>query len=441
MKSRKKKSIEEIDDDFEIDDEDDDLDVDDAGPAISQAKKSKTILIIVTAIIVTIVVYYLFIKEEKVKKERLTEVKREESPRVAPGDSNPFSLEIPVEEEEQEIEILEKPEAPTLPELPSLPEGFILPNQIFEEEEKKEEEVSQKEDVIQKEDSSQQKSDSYSDVNNPVNLLDNVSEGVTDKLKTDPRYAPIVVFDNGSPGPGLGVGYKDNIINLNNDPIDSLEKSASNVKVTHIADRSHTIAQGKLLTAVIETAINTEVPGFVRGIISRDVYGESGKEVLIPRGSRLFGSYSTSVVQGQARVEVGWTRLIRPDGVDLSISFNASDQFGRSGVPGDIDNKYGSIIASSLLTSVFAVGGAILAEKLLDDNSSTTTVDPSNGTSTTTGSAANQVVYDVSKTIVDTVKQVMDNRININPVIRVPQGTRITVIVNADIVVPSLRKY
>ena len=147
------------------------------------------------------------------------------------------------------------------------------------------------------------------------------------------------------------------------------------------------------------------------------------------------------IIKGQGRVNISWSRLIRPDGVDLAINFNASDQFGRSGVGGEVDNKYGPAIASSLLTSVLAVGGAIAAEQALgNNNTSTTTTNPSQGTTTTTGRPSAQVISDVSKTIVSTVGQVLGNTLDITPSIRVPQGTRITVIVNADMSLPSFSR-
>ncbi len=264
-----------------------------------------------------------------------------------------------------------------------------------------------------------------------------------EKIKDiDPRYATIIVFGGTAEGtPSRGVGYENNIVNLNQDPINKLQKSKIGVTATFINDRTHTIAQGKLLTAVLETAINTEIPGFVRAIVSRDVYAEAGNQILIPRGSRLFGTYSSKITRGQGRVEISWTRLIRPDGVDMAITFNASDQFGRSGIPGDVDNKYSALVANSMLTSILAVGGVAAAQKFLGSGgqANTTTTNPTQGTTTTTGSAANQAIYDVSKTIIDTVGQVIGSSLNSNPVIRVPQGTRITVVVNSDINIPSTK--
>jgi type IV secretion system protein VirB10 len=181
------------------------------------------------------------------------------------------------------------------------------------------------------------------------------------------------------------------------------------------------------------------MPGAVRAVISRDIFGESGNKILIPRGSRLYGAYSSSILRGQARVQIGWTRLIRPDGVSLNINFTVSDQFGRAGIPGDVDNRYSSVISNSLLTSILTVGGVAAAQKLINNNTnSTTTVNQNQGITTTTTNATNQAVYDVTKTILDTIGQIITNSIDLNPVIRIPQGTKVTVIVNSDIKIPPV---
>lgn len=250
-----------------------------------------------------------------------------------------------------------------------------------------------------------------------------------------------MVFSGGDAGPSLGVGYDKNIVNLKDDPLDKMTRVKSTVVTTYIGDRTQTIAQGKMLTAVLETAINTEIPGLVRAVVSRDVYAESGTNVLIPRGSRLYGSYSSVIARGQGRVQISWTRLLRPDGVTMAITFNASDQFGRSGISGEVDNRYSSIIASSMLTSVIALGGIIAAQKLVGGNAQTvTTTNPQQGTTTTSGDATNNALNNFSQSITGTIGQIISNNINTLPIIRVPQGTRITVIVNSNIIIPPMKK-
>ena len=259
----------------------------------------------------------------------------------------------------------------------------------------------------------------------------------------EPRYSPIVVFSDRREGgsPPIGVGEEKNIIVLKEDDIKKIAKTEKNVEVRMIEDRSRTIAQGKLLSAILETSINTEFPGPVRGIITRDVYGEAGREILIPKGSRLYGTYSAEIKRGQGRVNISWSRLLRPDGISLSISLSASDQSGRAGIPGEADNRYSSLVANSLLASVLAVAGTAAAQQVMGGNTQTsTTINASQGTTTTFGNAGNQALADVTKTIIDIVTGIIKNTIDLNPVIRIPQGARMTVIVNNDIVVPYMRK-
>ncbi len=433
MKSKPKKKP---DPELEQDDEED-AEVDAGGPEIASGKKSKVTVVAASALLTFFVVYVFFFKGSS-KTENLEPIAIPNPVQVAPseGGKSPFELEEPKEEESKSnVDIFAEPSVPDLPTLPELPKDAAVPDKIELTPEQKTVEVTPQQAVQnqQQENTNQQQ----------ITQQQNQSEQNQADPKADPRYAPIVIFSGATQGsaPPRSVGYDNNIVALKKDPLDDLQQTTTAVVATRIADLPHTIAQGKLLNAVLETAINTEIPGSVRAVVSRDVYGESGNEVLIPKGSRLFGTYSSKVTRGQARVEIGWTRLIRPDGVDMAITFTASDQFGRAGISGDVDNRFSSVIANSMLTSILAVGGVAAAQRLLTNNAdTTTTTNPTQGTTTTTGSATNQALYDVTKTIIDTVGQLMSNTLDLTPVIRVPQGTRITVIVNADITVPSMKR-
>lgn len=425
----------------ELDQDDDDIEVEDSGPEIAAGKKSKVTVVAASVLLTVFVVYFFFIKESG-PKEQLEAIKPPRPSAIAPSETgkSPFELDAPADEESKaDVDILAQPTTPELPTLPELPEDAISPDKLSLKEEKvKTEEIQQQ---LPGQEQAQQKNKLGPQIESGQD--DVYVEQDLGYQKTDPRYAPILVFSGAVNGsvPPRGVGYDDNIRSLKKDPIEALQETTTSITATRIADMTHTIAQGKLLTAVLETAINTELPGSVRAVVSRDVYGEAGNDVLIPRGSRLFGAYSSTITRGQGRVEIGWTRIIRPDGVDMSISFNASDRFGRSGLPGTVDNKYASLIANSMMTSMLAVGGVAAAQAILgDDTITTATTNAAQGTTTTTGSAVNQSIYDVTKTVIDTVGQVVSNNIDLSPVIRVPQGTRITVIVNSDITVPSARE-
>ena len=111
-------------------------------------------------------------------------------------------------------------------------------------------------------------------------------------------------------------------------------------RATQITDKSTLIPQGVMIAAVLETAINSDLPGFVRAVVSRDVSGFDGRKVLIPRGSRLVGQYRSELALGQKRAFVVWSRLIRPDGVSIQLASPGTDPLGRAGLEGKVDNHW-----------------------------------------------------------------------------------------------------
>ncbi|KKB96703.1 Type IV secretion system protein PtlG [Candidatus Arcanobacter lacustris] len=215
--------------------------------------------------------------------------------------------------------------------------------------------------------------------------------------------------------------------------------SAAN-KVTTLGNLSYTIAQGKIIDTVLETSINTDLPGVVRGIVSRDVYAESGKNILIAKGSRLIGSYSASIKMGQSRVSITWDRIIRPDGIDLKIDSAGIDKLGHAGVEGMVDNKYFDVLSNALLLSVINVGLAAGTQKLTNAQTpSTTNVSGAAGTTTTTtsGSPTDLAVQNAVTSMSATTSSLLQNSLQIQPSIVIDQGTIVKVLVNQDVIFPS----
>ncbi len=122
---------------------------------------------------------------------------------------------------------------------------------------------------------------------------------------------------------------------------------------------STTVTEGTLIPAILETAINTDVPGYVRAVVSQDVRSFDGKRILVPRSSRLIGQYQAGVQQGQKRAYVIWTRLIRPDGVSVNLASPAVGFDGATGLEGDVNSHFFQRFGSGLLLSVVGGLGAI----------------------------------------------------------------------------------
>ena len=124
-------------------------------------------------------------------------------------------------------------------------------------------------------------------------------------------------------------------------------------------DPATTVAVGTMIPAVLETAINTDVPGYVRAVVSQDVRSYDGSRVLLPRSSRLVGQYQSGLQAGQRRAYVIWTQAIRPDGVTVALASPATGFDGTSGLNGEVDSHFFSRFGSAMLLSVIGGLGTI----------------------------------------------------------------------------------
>lgn len=123
-----------------------------------------------------------------------------------------------------------------------------------------------------------------------------------------------------------------------------------------LANRALTVAQGTLIPAVLETALDSTLPGLARAIVSSDIRGFDGTRVLIPRGSRLIGEYAANSQGGQNRMLVNWLRLIRPDGATIAIGSPAADPVGRGGVRASVNSHFLERFSGAILQSALDIG-------------------------------------------------------------------------------------
>jgi type IV secretion system protein VirB10 len=221
-----------------------------------------------------------------------------------------------------------------------------------------------------------------------------------------------------------------------------ISQTPNNVQTSRLSNLDTTIATGKVIECVLETAINSEIPGMVRAIVSRDVFGEMGNKILIPMGSRLYGTYSATVNRGQSRVAIIWNKVLRPDGLAITINAAAADQFGRAGIEGDVDSRYFEMFQNSMLMSFITLGSAVALEKVLGIGGQTQIVSGATGTITNTNmTPANVAAQSVVTTAADIAKKMTEGLLEqVKPVISIPQGMLLKVIVNQDLTVPSYKR-
>ncbi len=208
---------------------------------------------------------------------------------------------------------------------------------------------------------------------------------------------------------------------------------------SRIPNLRQTIAQGRIIQATLETAISTDLPAQIRAIVARDVYGEAGTAVLIPKGSRLIGAYNTSILPGQNRVFIVWQRLIRPDGIDIMVNSSGVDNLGFAGLDGFLDTKFREVFSRAVLASVISIGLAIGADSAGVGQTSQTSSIFGQGQSAQTqqGDAAALATNQALQNLGNVSQQFLTNFVNVRPTILVDQGTPVNVMLNRDLVFPS----
>ncbi|ASY74337.1 type IV secretion system protein VirB10 [Sinorhizobium fredii] len=184
------------------------------------------------------------------------------------------------------------------------------------------------------------------------------------------------------------------------------------------------IPEGTLIPGILETAINSDLPGQIRAITSQDVYSFDGRRILIPTGTRLIGEYQSEVTRGQKRIFVIWTRLIRDDGVSVRLNSIGTDSLGRSGLTGHVDNKFRERFGASIMLSI--VGGA--ASYLTGYGSQ----EASNNSDD--AARGEEIAREtIAQTFSDMANTVLSENLRIPPTISVSQGERIFVYVRQDL--------
>jgi len=181
-----------------------------------------------------------------------------------------------------------------------------------------------------------------------------------------------------------------------------------------IANPSNTVIQGTMIQAVMETALDSSLPGQIRAIISEDVYSYDGARLLIPRGSRLIGRYRSGLEIAQRRVTIAWDRIILPTDQTIQISSFGGDQLGRSGVTGFVDTQFDELFGSAALISLISAAPSAAAGEVEDET-------------------AADILEDVGDDLADATDSVIGEYLSIGPVIYVDQGARITVMVDRDL--------
>lgn len=199
-------------------------------------------------------------------------------------------------------------------------------------------------------------------------------EEEVDPLLDAARRAPVLAFS----------GQSSQISNKSNDSFieapearnENSQKFSGLLKPTpvdktgasHIGNRNYIIAMGTSIPCILETALNSDQPGFTSCIVTRDILSDNGRVVLLDKGTQVVGEYTGGLQKGQSRLFVLWTRAKTPDGVIITLASPATDSLGRAGFDGKVNTHWWQRFGSALLLSVVGDGMKVLADQANNNN-------------------------------------------------------------------------
>ena len=186
------------------------------------------------------------------------------------------------------------------------------------------------------------------------------------------------------------------------------------------------LKSGTLLPCVLISGLNSDLPGNMIAQVSENVWDTAtGRYLLIPRGSRLIGTYDNQISYGQSRVLVLWSRLIFPDGSSLVLdNLKGADQSGYSGFKGSVNRHWGPIISSALLVSLLGAGVEIAA--------------PTNNNNRDNNDPRSTLAENAATAVAEAIAQIIQREANRQPTIKVKPGYRFLIFVQHDIIFPRV---
>jgi type IV secretory pathway VirB10-like protein len=203
-----------------------------------------------------------------------------------------------------------------------------------------------------------------------------------------------------------------------------LTTSGAGDALTSRAPRKAFLSAGTVVPALLLTEVNSDLPGPLMAQVSRDVYDLAQRRVVLARGARLLGRYENQVAVGQRRLLVAWTRLQLLDGTLIELpGLPGADSGGAAGLPARVENHLLRVFGDAVLLSLLSVGA-----DLSQPASRSLVVTPSAGS--VAGAAVGQQLSEAGT-------QLLRRDLSIQPTLRLPAGTPLTVFVNGDLPLPE----
>ena len=181
----------------------------------------------------------------------------------------------------------------------------------------------------------------------------------------------------------------------------------ASVRASALANRNFLVTAGTQIPCVLQTAMDSTLPGLTSCILPRAVFSDNGRVVLLEKGTRVLGEFQGGLQQGQNRIFIVWNRAITPRGIAIDLGSPAADSLGRAGLGGEVESFFLKRFGGALLLSVVGDLGSAASDRL--SGASETARAPSQAA----GIA-------------------LQNELRIQPRLRAPQGADMTIFAARD---------
>ncbi|MDC0948145.1 TrbI/VirB10 family protein [Gammaproteobacteria bacterium] len=199
-----------------------------------------------------------------------------------------------------------------------------------------------------------------------------------------------------------------------------------------------TLPAGTSVPVVLQSRVNSDIPGGFIARVSRDIYDTSKEYILVPAGTRALGNaFSISPTNAAINARMGLTISAFRLNNGLYIDLQDEQVLDSAGIGGVEDNVDYHILTQVLATIGYAVtlGGtaAWLDDQLGGSGSNNdTTTDESGVVVVTTGDGQAQITRQFAEDFSGLIGPLFSRYIGLVPTIELDPGTQMNVILSRD---------
>ncbi|CAN5279287.1 TrbI/VirB10 family protein [soil metagenome] len=181
---------------------------------------------------------------------------------------------------------------------------------------------------------------------------------------------------------------------------------------------------GTVIAAALVTGISSDLPGDIIATVTANVFDSvTGRYLLIPQGTRLFGRYDSGIGYAQNRLLLKWERMIFPDGSSILLdNLPGADAAGRTGLKDRTDNRFDRLAGGAVLATLLGVGASYGTNRVGGDRSIVIA----------TGDSAQQAVTQVGQDITA-------RNLDVQPTLTIRPGFPLRVIVERDLILRPVK--